>query len=306
MRTANFNMSKLFVISSIIAGCFIITGCKKENKIYPVPAIQFITKQGYVFNDTTLLLNNTIKIGIIAETNSDEELTQFNTTIDKDSIITSIDTGIYANKFEYEKKIIKGIAENEIWSFYIRDRDGRKSNVISITFKLDFASIFSDIKYIPSIIFGAQNNASTGSFYSLSTEQIYTQSEAYNNQSLINLLYFYDLIETDENTISSPGANIDDSVFPGSTGLSNWTEINTTRFVYQDNISPEEFDICNNDSLILSNTFEFASGKRKAKNLAQGYIYSFVTEDEKKGLFKVIDVQNEETGTIEISIKMQD
>jgi hypothetical protein len=291
----------------LITGIFFIISCETAEDIeeYPNPTISLKSENGYCSNDTSLLINDSVKIGIIAETQSLDALTHFNKTIILDTQITTIDSGFYSNTFEYEKILTKGIADIETWSFYVKDRNGRKSDIISINLYKDSASIFGEIAQIPSIVFGAQNNNNYGSFYSLLDQQIYTQSLAFENQSLINLLYFYDLIEADANTISSPGANIDDSVFPGQTGLANWTENNTTRFILFENILVEEFDKCQNDSLILANSFEFDSGKRKAKNLASDDIYSFVTEDGKNGLFKVIEVIGLEEGEIEISIKMQ-
>lgn len=292
--------------SAVLSYMFI--GCEEEDdKSYPPPQIQFITESGFVYQDTTLMLGDSARIGISAKTNSNEPLTHFNyTIIQDDTNITSIDTGIYTNNFRYQKLITKGISYEETWQFYVRDRDSRKSEVISITLKKDSASIFGEIIHIPSIVFGAQNNNSEKSFYSLSTQQLYSLDEAFNNQGKIDLLCFFD-DEGDENTVSSPGANINESVFPGPHGLINWDTRNTTRFVEMEELSAADFDACSNDSLILANTFTFSSGKRKAKNLVPGDIYSFVTGiGERKGLFKVIDVQGQDEGIVEIAIKMQE
>jgi hypothetical protein len=304
-RYAFLCMTNCFVLLILSIMLMFLSSCKEEEPVYPNPSIRFVDEQGYAYEDTTILLNDSIKIGIWSSTASDVALTHFNITLDEDSVITVIDKGIFTEMFEYSEVITKGIAEKETWSFYVRDREGRKSNVISITFFKDSASIFGNVNHIPSIVFGAQNNASIGSFYSLSTEQIYAQSDAFNNQSLINLLCFYDLIEAEDNTISSPGANIDASVYTGTTGLPNWTTINTTRFEYKDLLTVADFDACSNDSLILSNTFPFAVGKRKAKNLSAGDIYSFVTDAGQKGLFKVVNVVGQESGSVEIAIKMK-
>jgi hypothetical protein len=282
-----------------------MSSCDEPEKVYPDPSIQFVTDEGYVYSDTTLLLSDTILIGIIADTKSEDELTHFNTTILKDTETVSIDTGIFTSHFRYDQNIVKGIAENETWLFYIRDRYGRKSNVISIVVALDSASIFGEIKDIPSIVFGAQDNTNYGGYYSLVLFQLFNQSDAYDNQSAIDLLYYYDNVETDENTIASPGASIDNTILSGDTGVSNWADRNTLRFIYKENVTIEEFDNCENDSLILENTFVFASGKRKAKNLTANQIYSFVSENGKRGMFKVVEVQGQEEGSIEVSLKMQ-
>jgi len=304
MRIAK-NILTLVVVINVLVMFF--SACEEDDKTYPIPEIIFTDDSGYVYKDTTLLLSDFVKLGIEAKTNSDVELTHFNyTVIEDDTNFSSIDTGIFTKQFFYTKIVNKGIAYKEEWQFYVRDRDGRKSNVIGVTLTKDSASIFGEISSVESLTFGAQENNTYKGFYSLATENLYSLDEAYNNQGLINLLYFYDFFDGDENTISSPGANIDESVFPGTHGLLNWSTRNTVRFVEQTDISIEEFDACQNDSLILANTFNFQSGKRKAKHLAAGKIFAFVTEiGEKKGLFKVINVEGTDQGFVEIAIKAQ-
>jgi hypothetical protein len=303
MRYAPANITILLIILLLL---FWITGCKKEESNYPNPAIGFIDEAGFISSDTTILLNDTIVIGIKATSASDEPLTHLNISIYNDSIFTSIDSGFYSNSINYIKKIIKGLSDEEKWSFYVRDREGRKSNTLSILLKKDTNSVYGGIRHFPNLNLGAQNNDAYGSFLSLSNGQIFEQDEAYNIQSNINLVYYYDLIEEDKNTIASPGANIDESFFPGTTGITNWAIRNTTRFEVRENLSFDDFNACANDSLILQNTFIFEAGKRKSKNLAEGNIYAFVTESGIKGLFYVHQVDGLETGSVFISIKMQE
>jgi len=48
------------------------------------------------------------------------------------------------------------------------------------------------------------------------------------------------------------------------------------------------------------------SGKRKAKNLVAGKTFSFKTQDALFGIFRVIEVEGTNSGTIIIDIKVQD
>ena len=112
-------------------------------------------------------------------------------------------------------------------------------------------------------------------------------------------------MESDENTIASPGANIDSSIFPGPGGPGNWTVKNTARFLAPEGITGEDFSGASNDSLILFNAFEFDAGKRKAKKLQVGDIYSFVTDTEIRGMLIVNKVDGEATGYIECDIMIQ-
>jgi hypothetical protein len=303
MRYVKPDITKLVRLTLLLALGILASGCRPETPVFPAPSIRFDVEGGRLFHDTTLVLGDSVRIGILAETGSDQELTHLHTTILKDTLHTAIDTALFTNSLVYTRKIIKGAAGRETWSFYVRDREGRKSSEISVTLTLDSASVYGDVRYIPSLTLGAQNHPSNGSFCSLPDGRVFSTAEAFNNQRLINLAYYFDRLESDQNTIASPGANIDESTFPGPQGLAAWTVRNTTRFEYLESVSTAEFDRCRNDSLILANTFEFESGKRKAKNLQNGQIYAFVTDKGLKGLFRVISVEGGDTGTIRISMK---
>lgn len=278
-----------------------IYSCKKEENAYPPPSIQFITGDGYVSNDTILQLGETFKIGVKAE-NPDVNLTNFIIKVESDEIETYLDSGMNTPSLNYEKTIIKGIKAVEKWVFIIRDKDG-KSAEISLNIQKDTASAYGNIFYYPSIIMGAQNN-SIGSFYSISEDSVYNLESAFNNQNKIDLCYYYDFIETDENTIASPGANIDESVYPGANSLSNWTRRRTTRFKLTD-LTDNDFQHASNDSLLIA-AYGQSEGKRKAKNLQGGNIFSFKNEDGKLGLFKVNSVSGTDEGFVDISIKVQE
>lgn len=297
-------------ISNCLIFCFVIlsvlSSCNKPEQSYPAPEIHFITTDGFTFSDTTLLLGAKVKIGFSASTNSPDALTHINITSLRDTILTSFDTGIYNNQFDYILNLSKGVALEEKWQFYVRDREGRKSETIEINLKKDSASIFQNICILDPVILGAQNNGNTGSFFSFASELVYPLQTAFTMQDQIQLLYYYDLIEADEHTISSPGANIDASVFPGEHGIPNWTVRNTLRFIQMQNLLVSDFENCQNDSLIEFNTFVFTSGYRKAKNLAPGNIYAFVSDTGRKGLFLVKSVDGNEAGNIEITIKMEE
>ncbi|MCF8373596.1 MAG: hypothetical protein K9H64_18390 [Bacteroidales bacterium] len=293
--------TQVFYILLVI---LLFSSCNKDKTtIQPNPTISFIQDSGYVWQDTTLAVGETFRIGIRAESQSDVPLTNFNYTITAELGTVVIDSGIYTRDFNYERIISKSFAQIENWAFTVRDKDGRPASVHLSLFLAD-SSEFGNIVDIPSVVLGAQNQTSIGSFYSWESGLVYSLDEAFQDQQKINLLYFYDLIETDENTIASPGANIDASVYPGANGLLNWTIRNTVRFE-QRVMDSQEFYACTNDSLILATNFEFNSGKRKAKNLKAGDIYAF-NNNSKKGLFRVKEVNGAESGSVEIEIKVQE
>lgn len=290
-------------VSVFILIVFTFSACwNDETTIQPNPTISFIQDSGYMWQDTTLSVGKTFRIGIHAESQSNVPLTNFNYTISGEMGMASIDSGIYTRVFDYERIISKRFAETEDWTFTVRDNDGRPASLHLTISKAD-SSEFGNILHIPSVVFGAQNHTSVGIFYSWENGLVYFLDEAFIDQQKINLLYFFDLLEGENSTIASPGANIDASVFPGASGLLNWTIRNTTRFEWKD-VSEQEFIACQNDSLIIASNFEFNSGKRKAKNLQPGDIYAF-NNNSKKGLFLVKAVNGPETGSIELEIKVQ-
>jgi hypothetical protein len=289
-------------IPALLFAFLLLAGCKPENQ-YPNPEISFAIGSGFLSHDTTLRLNDTVIVGIIADTGSDQELTHLHIEVSRDSVESKIDTALFTKHLEYSRMIIKGIAASETWTFYVRDRSRRKSEEISITLGLDKSSHYGPVETL-TLQMGAQDNQNTGSFAALADGSVYNTSEAFEHQALVNLVYYYDPVTSDQNTVSSPGANIDGSIFSGPTGIANWTVKNTTRFNTA-SVSKEEFDRCANDSLLLTNTFDFESGKRKAKSLAAGQVYSFVTDSGLLGLFKVNSVTGKQEGTISLTVKMR-
>jgi len=271
-------------------------------KVYtPSPQIEFITDNGFVFTDTILAIGETFKIGIKAN-NPNINLTNFIIKVESDGLETYLDSGMNTPNLHFERNLTKGIKDVEKWIFIIRDKDG-KSAEISLSINKDSSSAFGNINYFSSVEMGAQNNT-LGSFYSLTEDSVYQLNYAFSNQNKIDLCYFYDLIDTDENTIASPGANIDASVYPGPYELLNWTTRRTTRFKTV-NISETDFLNANNDSLLIAAHGQ-SDGNRKAKNLQNGNIFAFKNEDGKIGLFKVNSVVGTAAGIINISIKVQE
>lgn len=277
----------------------LVIGCKKDETNHLPPTINLITGEGFVSGDTVLALGETFKIGIDAS-NSNVNLTNFIIKVETEVLETYLDSGMNTPSLHYEKYISKGIANSEKWIFIIRDKDG-KSSEVSMNIGLDTSSDFGEIESFPNINLGAQNN-SMASFYSLENNT-YTLSNAFQNQEKVDLCYYYDLIETDENTIASPGANIDESVYPGNESLQNWTVRRTSRFKLTD-VSKEEFLAATNDSLLIA-AHGVADGNRKAKNLTEGKIFAFKNENGRIGLFRINSISGTNEGQVNISVKVQ-
>lgn len=280
--------------------------CSKDvQHAGPKPEISFIKVAPFLSGDTSLLLNEQAEIGISARSRSGVDLTQLTVINVHDGIISSFDTAIYTPNIQYTQRFRKGLSQLESWQFYVRDRNGNQSDTIGITIAQDDSSQFGPIVTLQSLRLGAQNQQLTGGFFSFEEQHAWTLTQAFNNQENTDLLYYFDALETDANTIASPGANIDASVFSGPYSLENWQLKNTVRFEMLASISSIDFERCTNDSLILATTFNFPVGKRKAKNLVAGQVFAFVSESGDKGLFLVNQVEGQDMGFVEITLKMQ-
>jgi len=192
----------------------------------------------------------------------------------------------------------------EEWEFIIRDFEGNASSV-NLTIQKDPNIVYGEINKYLNVQLGAQNSSEYGSFFATENGNIYNLENAFNNQEIIDLLYYYDDFDKlEENIIASPGANVNDA-FIGEFGISNWTTKNTTRFSREElDITIEEFDVSNNDSILIANSFGFESGGRKTKFLKAGDVYSFV-RGSKTGMFKVISTSGTTSGNIIVDIKIQ-
>jgi hypothetical protein len=293
----------MHTLKFVIFGSLLLSGCSDDDiRPYPNPDLSFAFGQGYTVSDTSLLLNGSITIGLEASSNSEVNLTHLHTCIDADGEITRMDSGFNVPSLRITKTLTKGLAEVEKWAFYVRDKEGRKSDSLSIILTLEEGTQYGPVVRLPAKQLGAQENTELGGFLGLPSGKVLTRDAAAASQGDIWLLYYYDNVDADKHTIASPGANIPSSLYD----LSGWTVRNTTRFQPVEGIDEEVFASASHDSLILSNSFEFGTGKRKAKKLSAGDMYSFVTENGLRGMIRVNVVDGTVSGYAECEIIIQD
>lgn len=286
------------------AGCWIflvfilmISCTEKESEKLP-PTISLLSQTGTISHDTTLGVNSAMNFSISAQGGNTNLTNLIILVSTPETSQRYLDTSMNIPGFSINKKFTKGLADAETWTFIIRDKN-RLSDSVSINILRDSTVGFNPIKHITSLTMSAQNNPEPGSFYSFGSDHVYTLDEATQNQDSIDLVYYFG---EDQLTMASPGANIETGIFEGD--LLNWTVRRTTRFI-ELAIPPEVFDTCENDSLLLASYSE-ALGKRKAKLLAAGKMFSFKTADSKYGIFRVISTEGTDAGTVNVEIKIQE
>src|SRR5690554_2268637 len=194
------------------------------------------------------------------------------------------------------------IPAEEVGTIYatIRVTD-RKEKVEPSNFKIE---VESNIESFTAVLMGSYDDANLGSFFSTVTGKVYKITPAGENSELIDFAYFYG--STNEATISAPD---NDDVFGTGDGrvfgpVTSWATRLETRFtkISAENLTVADFDVAENDEIITENEAEELS--KMVNKLQDGDLVFFVTDDGKKGIFKVAELDTE-AKTITIDVKVQ-
>jgi hypothetical protein len=296
MKSGSF---KAFIIRFIPALFLILFSCTEQQVNTIPPEIAFIAGEGYISADTSLTMGSRVKIGIHAQTMG-ANITYMNVAVDNGSLQTLLDSGMNCPSLTYKYTLIKGSSESENWTFTVMDKDRNKTS-IHLNIAKAASSSFGNIISYDHLTIGAQNNSTTGSFFSLGQNAVYDLEQAYSNQGLIDIIYYY---ATYLATLSSPAENDVKDIFMGTHGISNWATMNETRYDTT-MVTPAQFDACSNDSLLVV-SYDAINAKRKAKFLEEGQVLSFIATTGKLGLIKVISVNGTDAGEVQLSIKIQE
>jgi hypothetical protein len=161
------------------------------------------------------------------------------------------------------------------------------SNTQTATTTITVGAASSDINSYSAVLRGSYADPSAGSFYSSSTNTVYTVSTANQNQSAVDMVFFYG--STNQYTLAAPsdGSFGTSSNQISSLGIQNWTTKNVTNFKFT---SLTDFSSITK-AADIANAYNNASGSSdtKANMLAQGDIFAFQTAGNKYGLCKVVD-----------------
>lgn len=293
-----FALTYRLVLLVLVFPVFI--SCMKENGPSVGPDLALVADPGYVSGDTLVSPGKSISFKV-AMTGGSEKLTNFyiEVTGAGQTAVRYFDTAMFVDNLLWTGRFYKSPASHETWTFIVRDRQGgsvRKTlNILG-----DTVSYYGPVNNLVQLVLGGQNNDQAGCFYSFASETVYNTSLAKENQGLIDLVFYYG---DDEQTIASPGANIEDGIFISGLSPVDWEIRNTTRYIKTD-LSPEDFNNINNDSLLIARYVD-AEGKRKAKNLADGDIYVFKTQQNRLGMFRVNSVTGTGEGMINLDVKIQ-
>ncbi len=288
------------IMPGLLAMLIIISfSCKKTVEHLP-PDLVLVEENGYIFGDTILSSGSDIRLKVLMQ-GSDLNITNFLIEVYSDSVSRYFDTGMNTSYFVWEGIFIKTLAPVEDWNFIVRDSEGNAAST-SIKISLDTNAQYTPLVEYGPVEFGAQDNQQSGGCFDIANNMMYFYQVVDADTSLqagIDMLCFYD--DIDKNTIASPGANIEDGIFP--TNPANWESINTTRYM-KTSLAADDFNNAINDSIIIAN-YDEGEAKRKAKKLKLDDIYTFRTQEGRLGIFKVNAVNGAQEGSVNISLKTQ-
>ncbi len=275
-----------------------LSSCKKDPA-QVAPVISFISEQGYTSHDTILQAGQKVKIGIRAAT-TNANLTYFSVRFNDGKSQILLDSGMNTPSLIYNLEVIKTNAPQEQWTFVIMDRN-RIEQSVQIVFTKSDSSKWGKIRTMHDIILGAQENSTIGSFFSLTDTSVMILTQAFENQPMADIVYYYGQYE---GTLASPNEAEAPGFFTGPEGIANWTFKNETRYDTT-MIQSQVFDQSLNDSLILS-AYEPAAGKKKGKYVQPGMVFSFRSPAGKLGLIKIEDVIPSPSGSVKMTVKIQE
>jgi hypothetical protein len=293
----NLIWSIIAVISAYMS-IGLLVGCSKEKPAEGLPRISFIHGPGFISKDTIISVGQHVKVGVNA-LGAIANITYFSIRFSDGTSRILLDSGMNSVSFNYQLDIIKTNALRERWTFFVMDRQRNRDSVSLYLTKADTAS-WGPINIMNNILLGAQENPASGSFYSLNADSVMTLDQAFENQQLTDIVYYYGQYE---GTLASPAEAEAPGFFTGPHGIANWTVKNETRYDTT-LITPEQFDSSMNDSLILS-VYEPAAGKKKGKYVQPGMVFSFRSPSGKPGLICIQEMIPGTAGSVRLSVKIQ-
>lgn len=289
----SINILNSFVLILIASSVF----CSCQKDMGP-PNISFVEGDGFLSQDTMLMVGDTATIGVVLEWNGTDQLRTLDVYA-SEQLLQSYHLDIF-DRGEYSFNLLKSFSEEELWKFTLIDEKGNEASA-SIVLSKDPNSIYGPVRYFNNIRMGAQNNVFIPGFLSLSDALSYDLEGAFQNQETVDLIYYHS--DDDLACIASPGAIIQSGIFSGDASLENWSTRNTTRFIKTE-MTSEKFENIFHDGLIIP-LYSEEDAKRKAKELVIDDVYVFKTESGLFGAFLVKSLDGTYDGEIVLGIKIQ-
>jgi len=297
-------MKKIFFLSFLI---FLLVQCSEDENTESSPFILLKIGDTFTANESRVPVGGQLKFGISAVGDGFAITNLTIKRITNSNTIIELDKGLYIKEGGIDTfyTFTKGSSESETWKFSILN-ENRDTASTSLLVLLGEGSAYGDINYFPNITIAYQNNTVFPHYLDLHSGLTYNETTITGNEAKIDLISYYYLSSgTSSPTISCPGYNSAAGYYPE---FSEWTTKNSTQYDYSttdnDLISAAQFDASQNDSLIVTSYIP-NSVSGTCKFCYTGKVIPFKANNGKYGLIKVIRADENESGSIEISVKIQ-
>lgn len=285
----------------------IITSCSEEELSDTSPFILLKTGNEFSQSGDYIPVGGKIKFGIAAVGDGVPITNLTIKRITENEIITEFDKGMFIKSGGLDTTLtfVKSNAEVELWHFFIMNAHRDTASVTTTIYKGE-GSAYGEIDYFPSIEIGYQNNQSLPKYVDINKGTSYDEASIAGNESLIDLVsYYYMSSGTSSPTLSCPSYPSAREFYPE---MNDWSVQNSVLYDYYttDNnlITPDQFDDAQNDSLLV-NAFKPSNVSGTCKFCYTGKVIPFKTGQGKYGMIKIIRADENNTGSINIAVKIQ-
>jgi len=221
--------------------------------------------------------------------------------------IVELDRGMYipTGGLDTVLTYTKGNSTTETWSFFVMNENRDTASVL-VEIYLGDGSAYGEIYHYPSITIGFPGNVDYPHYLDLDSGLVYDPGNVSGFEAEIDLAaFFYYTSGKPSPTLTCPAYPSAQTYYPEFAG---WTVKNSTLYDYKttdnDLISIEEFDAAVNDSLLVAGYLpQNVSGL--CKFCYTGKVIPFKTAGGKYGMIKVIRADEQEGGSMELAIKIQ-
>jgi hypothetical protein len=284
---------------ALITSLGFLTSCGETETVNPAPSIVLDNTAPFIAANTEVTAGDSVKFKVVVTGN---KINKFDATVSYDggtpaNLFTDANAG---DKASYTKELafkVRGVAGTETYTFTATDKNGEVTTKdIVITVKAA-----QTIRTQTAKLLGGQDNTTAGSFYATEGDgTVYMQADAKSNSAKVDFLYFYGA--TNQATIASPKDAGAQDIYDNSTsGIQTWSTTNDTKFK-ETTLTATDF---NNATYASINTAAEGASATKSNLLVNGKVFAFVTAGGKRGLILVNTISGTQTGSIDITVKVQ-
>ncbi|HRY33928.1 MAG TPA: hypothetical protein P5531_13255 [Bacteroidales bacterium] len=300
---AFFRHGRLIIL---LFSIMILFSCEKDETDAD-PFLQLKTGVAYTPPGGSVPLGGVIRIGVLAS-GGGVPLTYLRIQkISGGDTSLQIDRGLYAENAGLDEDFVfsKDTAQTETWLITVMNA-GRKETSAGLVIHRGSGSAWGPVNHYQGIVLGLQSNTVSPHYLDARKGLAYTNTTVAGHEAEIDIVgYFYFTSGKPSPTLTCPAYPAAGGYYPQ---IASWTSKRMTLYDYystdNDLVSAAAFDAAVSDSLLV-NAYNPRLVSGNCKFCYTGKVIPFKTQDNKYGLIKVVHAGENESGTIEIEIKVQ-